>query len=142
MPRYLLDTNVVSELIRRPIAPRLGEWMNDQADSDLYLASVTLGQMIRGAERLPEGRHRQTLENWLTNVLLPRFKGRVLAFDRETATIWGRILGQGDRQGRPRPIIDAQISATAIRHHLILATRNIADHDGMGAQLLNPWTGR
>src|SRR5262245_43219119 len=119
MPRYLLDTNVVSELIRRPIAPRLAEWMSRQADSDLYLASVTLGERIRGAERLPEGRHRQTLENWLTNVVLPRFKGRVLAFDRETATIWGRILGQGDRQGRPRPIIDAQISATAIRHQLI-----------------------
>jgi predicted nucleic acid-binding protein len=116
--------------------------MNGQADSDLYLASVTLGEMIRGAERLPEGRHRQTLENWLTNVVLPRFKGRVLAFDRETAAIWGRILGQGDRQGRRRPIIDAQICATAIRHQLILATRNISDHDGMGAQLFNPWTDR
>jgi predicted nucleic acid-binding protein len=142
MPRYLLDTNVVSELIRRPIAPRVEQWMDGQADSDLYLASVTLGEMIRGAERLPEGRHRQTLENWLTNVVLPRFKGRVLAFDRETATIWGRILGEGDRQGRPRPIIDAQISATAIRHRLILATRNISDHGAMGAQVFNPWTGR
>jgi predicted nucleic acid-binding protein len=142
MPRFLLDTNVISELIRRPAAPRVVQWMGSQADTDLYLSSVTLGEMIRGAERLAEGRHRQTLENWLKTAVLARFKGRVLAFDRETATIWGRILGEGDRQGRPRPIIDAQIAATAIRHQMVLATRNTSDHAAMGAQIFNPWTGR
>lgn len=142
MPQFLVDTNVVSEVRRDKPEPRVVQWLLDQSNDDLFLASVSLGELIRGAEKLPPGPRRQHLEHWIAHEVMQRYKGRILAFDRAAAAIWGRLLGAGDRAGKLRPILDAQIAATAISRSLILATRNTADCIAMGVQVFDPWSGR
>lgn len=142
MPKFLLDTNVVSETRRPKPEPRVIEWLFDQPKDDLFLAAVSLGELVRGVEKLPVGSHRQALQQWIAHKITQDFKGRILAFDRSAAEIWGRLLGASDRVGQPRPVLDAQIAATAISRGLILVTRNTADHAAMGAQIFNPWNDR
>jgi predicted nucleic acid-binding protein len=141
MAGFLLDTNVVSELVRPRPAERVVAWVVGQAPADLYLAALTIGELTRGVERLPGGRRRDTLVRWIDRDLSRQFAGRILPFDREAAVLWGRIMGEGDRNGRPRAAADAQIAATARRHGLALATRNTADFEGMGVDLVDPWAG-
>jgi hypothetical protein len=128
VPRFLLDTNVISETGRPAPEPRVIDWLLDRPPSDLFLASVSLGELYRGLERLRDNVRRQKIERWIKVEILERYKGRILAFYREAATIWGRMLGAGERNGRPRPPVDAQITATALRYGLVLATRNTSDH--------------
>lgn len=142
MPQFLLDTNVISETARPAPEPRVIRWFTAQSQGDLFISAVTLGELFRGAAQHPDAVRRQKLEHWIDQDVLKRFKGHILAFDREAATIWGRILGFGDRTGRPRPPVDAQIAATAVRHGLVLATRNTQDHIASGLEVFNPWIGR
>lgn len=79
------------------------------------------------------------LTQWLDRDVAAQFDGRILAFDRETAVLWGDIMADGDRRGRLRPALDAQIAATAARHDLAVATRDISDFTGMGVGTLDPW---
>jgi predicted nucleic acid-binding protein len=136
---FLLDTNVVSELMRPLPEARVAEWLRQQRPADLFLASVTLGEIVRGVARLPQGPRRRELEPWVTELLPRQFAGRILAFDQETAVLWGQLMGAADRVGRPRAAADAQIAATALRHGLVLVTRNLSDFEGLIAALLNPW---
>lgn len=110
-----------------------------QAVADLFLPSVTLGELIRGVVRLPDGRKRDALVRWVRDDLPRQFEGRILSFDREAAVVWGDIMGEGDRRGRPYAAADAQIAATALRHGLTVATRNGRDFQGMGVELFDPW---
>ena len=139
MPGFLLDTNVVSELVRTAPEPKVLAWISAQAVGDLYLAAVTLGELTRGVVRLPDGRKRDRLTPWVTEDLPRQFDNRILSFDRETAVLWGTLMGNGDRSGRPYAAADAQIAATALRHGLIVVTRNSRDFQGMGVSLLDPW---
>ncbi len=106
---------------------------------DLYLSAITIGELTRGVAKLPVGQRRDKLARWIEEDLQQRFNRRILTFDQQAAVIWGRIMGDGDRQGRSRAAVDAQIAAAAIQHRLTLATRNTTDFHGMGAQLANPW---
>jgi predicted nucleic acid-binding protein len=135
---YLLDTNVISELVRP--APRKGviDWIASEAPHDLHLSSVTLGELVRGTTRLPDGRRREALRRWVLDDLRRQFEGRILPFDHEAAVIWGTIMGEGDRRGHPRSAADVQIAAIAIRFDLMLATRNTADFKGVPVRLLDP----
>jgi len=139
MPGLLLDTNVISELINPTPAPAVVAWVGGQQVGDLYLSAVTIGELARGVARLPDSRKRTNLDRWVSNTLPRQFEGRILPFDHGAAVIWGTLMGQGDRAGRPRSAADAQIAATALRHGLDIATRNLADFDGMGVTLVNPW---
>lgn len=136
---FLLDTNVVSELIRaEPHAGVIG-WVGRQRPADLFLSVVTLGELVRGVVRLPAGQRRHRLEAWVSERLPQQLEGRILVFDRQVAVIWGELLGTADRAGRPCAAVDAQIAATARRHDLVLATRNTRDFQGMNVALLDPW---
>ena len=139
MPAFLLDTNVVSELVRARPEQRVLDWVAAHLPADLYLSAITLGELIRGIAKLPTGRRRSTLRHWLDTDLRREFEGRILAFDQSTAMTWGDLMGEADRRGRPRAAIDAQIAATALQHDLTLATRNSADFAGLGVRLFNPW---
>ncbi len=141
MQALLLDTNVVSELTRRRPSPEVQRWLEEQSVECLHLSAITLGELLRGIHRLPEGAKRRRYETWVTGQLIPQFDGRILAFDREAALVWGKMLGDADRAGRPRPAIDAQIAAIAIRHGLAIATRNTRDFDGLGVDVVDPWAG-
>jgi predicted nucleic acid-binding protein len=137
---FLLDTmSSVSELVRPVPEARVAEWLRQQRAADLFLASVTLGDIVRGVVRLADDPRRRGLESWVTELLPRQFAGRILAFDQETAVLWGELMGAADRVGRTRAAADAQIAATAVRHSLVLVTRNVSDFEGLIAALLDPW---
>ena len=136
---FLLDTNVVSETIRpRPQQLVLG-WLAAQNPSDLFLAAQTIGELVRGARKVRERERRERFERWIEQDLARQFDGRVLPFDGRSAAIWGRLMGDGDREGRRPAAADAQIAAVAIRHELTLVTRNVRDFARLDVRLLNPW---
>lgn len=137
---FLLDTNVVSETVKPRPEPRLVEWFAGQLAPDLYISAVTLGELVHGARRLPDGRRRRSYESWIQRELLRDFEGRVLPFDAEAATIWGDLLAVGDRSGLSLPAVDAQIAAIARRHRMTVVTRNVRDFSLMDVPLLNPWS--
>ena len=136
---YLIDTNVVSETLKPRPEIRVVDWIGRQVASDLFLAAISLGELVRGVRGMKDGAKRERFERWLDRDLAAQFQGRILPFDREAAVIWGGIMGDGDRAGWPRPMADAQIAAVARRHGLTLATRNLRDFAGMEVALFDPW---
>jgi predicted nucleic acid-binding protein len=88
---------------------------------------------------LPDSRKKSDLQTWLDEALIPRFQGRILDMDIETALEWGVLAGESRRAGRPAPLADALIAATALRHHLTLVTRNTDDFQAFPVRLINPW---
>ena len=141
MAAFLLDTNVVSELIRPVPEERVVRWIAERPATSLHLSAVTLAELVRGVRRLASGRRRTVLERWIAVDLTEKFGERILAFDREAAVIWGELMGDADRRGQPRGAADAQIAAIALRHGLTVTTRNEADFDGLRVRTLNPWNG-
>jgi len=136
---FLIDTNVISETFRPRPAPQVLEWIGRQMAGDLFLAALSLGELVRGARRVKDRAQRERLARWINHDLATQFQGRILPFDGEAAVIWGTIMGEGDRTGRPKPMADAQIAAVALRNGLTLATRNIRDFKDMGVMLVDPW---
>jgi toxin FitB len=137
---FLLDTNVISELVRPAPEARVLHWIAGQSAADLHISALTLGELLRGVARLAAGRRREALRQWIDHDLAGQFEGRVLPFDRAAAVIWGELMGDGDRRGRPRAALDAQIAAITLAQGLILVTRNVADFQGMPVRTLDPWT--
>jgi len=140
MAALLLDTDVVSATAHADRNPAVAKWIIGQAPNELYLSAVTFGELSRGIEMLPVGRNRARLAAWLAEDVIRRFERKILAFDQAAGAIWGRLMADGTTAGRPRSALDMQIAATAIRHHLGLATRNTRDFAGTGVALVNPWT--
>ena len=135
----LLDTNVVSETVRPRPEKMVLDWIEAQIPTDLFLAAQTIGELVRGARKAREQERRERFERWIEQDLARQFDGRVLPFDGRTAAIWGRLMGDGDRAGRPPAAADAQIAAVAIQHEMILVTRNVKDFVSFEIQLLDPW---
>lgn len=139
--RYLLDTMVLSEPARPEPNPSVLAWFERQVPSDLAISVLTIGEIGRGVERLAEGRRRTELERWL-GVALPRqFEGRVLPVDVAVAQAWGTLTAEADRAGRPLPVVDGLLLATARARDLTMVTRNAGDFDGRGVPVLNPYEG-
>jgi len=136
---FLLDTNVVSEPMRPRPEPRVLGWLTEQLPADLYLAATTIGELVRGARRVPDGGRRRRLEDWVETELAMQFAGRILPFDYGAARIWGTLMGDGDRAGRTPPPADAQIAAIALQGRLTLVTRNTKHLAPLGVEVLNPW---
>jgi predicted nucleic acid-binding protein len=137
--RYLLDTNVVSELIAREPDPRVVRWVDDLDPHGVYLSVVTVGELQKGIEKLPDSRRKTDLRGWLEGDLLVRFDGRMLVLDVGAMLAWGAMMGRLERAGRPLPAMDSIIAALALHHDCTLATRNEADFEGTGVRVANPW---
>jgi toxin FitB len=138
-PGFLLGTNVVSELVAPAPEPRVLRWMTDQDPRHLFLSVITLGELAYGVARLDAGRRQERLARWLAEELTAQFAGRVLVFDHAVTVRWGELRAAAERQGRPRPTVDLQLAATAAEHSLTVATRNVADFEGLGIAIVNPW---
>lgn len=136
---YLLDTAVVCEPTRPKPDARVRAWLEAREESDLCLSVLTLGEIHQGIAQLPPGARRDSLQYWADSELSRRFHGRILPVDAETAAEWGRLSGSARASGRPLPVVDALLAATAITHHLTVVTRDVADIERCGARVLNPW---
>jgi predicted nucleic acid-binding protein len=136
--RYLLDTNIISNVIKPTPSKALLAWMQDQADLDLYVSALTVAELRRGILELPHGRRRQVLEVWFAGPEGPQalFAGRVLAFDERAALIWGKLMAEGTSRGRPRSALDMVLAATAEAHDLVVATDN--ERHFAGLKIFNP----
>ena len=137
---FLLDTNVVSEWVKPRPDPRVVAWLADVDEDRVFLSVVTLGEIRHGIERLPAGRRRERLDEWLREELPERFESRVLPIDVAVANAWGRIVAQRERTGRSISTIDAFIAATAEVHGLTLVTRNASDFRSSVKTLVDPWS--
>lgn len=136
---FLLDTCVLSETVRpRPLAAVL-EWIEAQDEPRLFLSVLTLGELRKGIAKLPGGRRKKNLAEWVDDALLPRFGARVLAIDAPVATAWGEIAGSAERAGHPVPVIDGLIAATAQVHGLAVVTRNAKHFVRCGVPVIDPW---
>lgn len=137
--RFLLDTCVLSDGAKPAAFPRLVEWLEAQDSADLAIAAVTVGELRYGIQRLPAGRKRERLKGWLDAELLPGFAERVLPLDASVAETWALLRVSGDEMGRPLPIIDGLLLATAQAHGLTFVTRNLSDVEDRGVRVLTPY---
>jgi hypothetical protein len=136
----LLDTNVVSELMRVQPEPAVLRWVNHQPQDELWLASLVAFELAFGIARLPNGDRKQRLSRAMAELFEQDFAGRVLPFDLEASAVCARLCAHRESQGRPLALADGQIAAIARVHEAVLATRNTADFEGLGVVLVNPWT--
>ena len=133
---YLIDTNVLSEVVRPKPDTRVLEWLDGVADSALHLSVLTVGEIRSGVERLKTGARRERLRLWLEHDLPAWFEDRLLPVDAAVADRWGRLSAAARR---PLPAIDSLLAATALVHGLRLVTRNTRHFAVPGLELLNPW---
>ena len=138
---FLLDTNIVSEWVKPRPNPGVMEWLAGADEDRLFLSVATLAELRYGVERLPMGRKRSQLAEWLETDLFRRFEGRVLGIDETIATGWGRLLAKADAAGRPMSAMDGFLAATADVHEITLVTRNEVDFGAAGVMTFNPWSG-
>ena len=109
--------------------------------AELAISTLVLGEISSGVARMVPGRRREALSKWLQHDLPDQFGRRVLAVDRRVAYVWGQLRAEGHVHGRPLPVIDGLMLATASVHDLVFITRNIRDCADRGVPLLDPWTG-
>ena len=124
--RYLLDTNILSDIAKPAPSPSLLAWMSEQIDEDLFIASLTVAEIRRGVLEKPAGKRRDALEAWFSGPDGPQalFAGRVLPFDENAALIWARLMADGKTRGRPRSALDTIIAAVAEAHGCTVVTDN------------------
>jgi predicted nucleic acid-binding protein len=136
--RYLLDTNIISEVVRPAPSRSLLAWMADRADEDLFVSALTIAEIRRGVLELPAGRERDRLDAWFSGPDGPSalFVGRVLPFDEAAGLIWARLMAEGTAAGRPRSALDTIIAATARANDCVIVTGN--EKDFAGVEVVNP----
>ena len=135
----LLDTNVLSELLRAQPAQGVLAWIAAQPAERLFVSAVTQAEMLLGARLLPAGKRRQQLEAALDAMFREDFAARVLPFDAGCAAPYAAVVAGRRSAGKPISQFDAQIAAIALSHRLVLVTRNLTDFQGCGLTLANPW---
>lgn len=136
---FLLDTNVVSETVRQEPKQTVLDWIEARVPTDLFLAAQSLGELVRGARKVRGEARREQFEKWIEQDLARQFDGRILPFDDRTASVWGRLMGDGGRAGRRPSAADAHIAAVALQYDLVLVTRNVKDYVNFDIRLLDPW---
>ena len=139
MSGFLLDTNVISELVKPRPNAGVSKWIDTTDESLLYISVLTFGEIRKGISLLAGGRRRVSLQSWLDHDLAVRFVGRILAIDQPTADRWGRLSAAAKTAGRPLPVIDGLLAATAIHADMTLVSRDESYLDIAGLLLFNPW---
>jgi predicted nucleic acid-binding protein len=136
--RYLLDTNVLSNITKPAPSESLIAWMAEQADQDLFITSLTVAEIRRGVLEKPAGKRRNQLDAWFTGPEGPQalFAGRVLPFDEKAGLIWARLMADGKAKGRPRSALDTIIAAVAEANDCVVVTDN--EKDFAGIEIVNP----
>ncbi|MHC2087684.1 PIN domain-containing protein [Methylobacterium sp. CM6244] len=141
MTRYLLDTNIISNVVKPQPSDSLLVWMSTQRDEDLFIASLTVAEIRRGILEKPRGKKREALERWFSGPEGPQalFMGRVLSFDDRAGLIWAQLMAAGKTAGNPRSGLDMIIAAIAGANDCVVVTDN--EKDFAGVEILNPMRG-
>jgi len=136
--RYLLDTNILCNPGKPAPSESLLAWLEGQTAEDLFISSLSVAEIWRGIQVLPAGMRRTGLEKWFAGSNGPRtlFAGRILSFDEKAALIWGRLMAEGVRIGRPRSAMDMLLAAIAEANGCILVTDN--EKHFAGLKFINP----
>lgn len=138
MTRYILDTNIISNIVKPQPSESLLAWWGKQSDQDLFVASLTIAEIRRGILEKPRGKKRDALDAWFSGPEGPQelFSGRILSFDDKAALIWARLMADGKAAGRPRSALDMIIAAVAGANDCVVVTDN--EKDFVGLEFINP----
>ena len=137
--KYLLDTCVISDLVSKRPNSSVVEFVDSLENDDIYLSVITVGEIIKGIEKLPKSKRKQELHTWLKEDLLARFGGKIIPIDNDVITEWGLLAARLESAGTPMPAIDSFIAATALTYAFVLVTRNVGDFEGSSVEIVNPW---
>jgi len=137
--KYLLDTCLISEMVKKEPNLAVVSWLDEQDEQTLFLSVLNLGELQKGISKLPDGAKKDGLQAWVTLDLVERFTGRIIDIDLNTALCWGRLQGEAERLGVKLPVMDSLIAAVAAAHGLIVVTRNVRDMERCGVKVCNPW---
>lgn len=141
MTRYLLDTNIISNVVKPKPSEPLMAWLSEQRDEDLFISSLTVAEIRRGILEKPRGKKRDALDAWFAGPEGPQalFAGRVLPFDDKAGLIWARLMADGKSAGRPRSGLDMIVAAIAGTNDCVVVTDN--ERDFAGIEIINPIRG-
>ena len=137
--KYILDTNVISELTKTNPNPKVLDFLNSLAEEDIYLSSITIGEIYFGIQKLPHGKKKEKLLSWIENKLLPRFHNKVISIDTDVMLQWAILTNELKTKGMPLPIMDSLIGATCIAKNFTLITRNEKDFQYINLKMINPF---
>jgi len=135
----LLDTNVLSELMRAKPAPQVLKWVDAQPSSELVISSITVAEILYGIARMPDGKRKQGLLDLATAMFEEDFAGNILPFDADAAVHYAEIAAESEARGKVVDMADAQIAAIGRLHDAAIATRNVRHFESLGVGLINPW---
>jgi hypothetical protein len=137
--KYLLDSCVISELVKSKPDARVVRWIEGSDEDALFLSVLTIGEIQKGIARLDDSPRKEVLQQWLDRDLRARFTTRILPITEEVALAWGATQAEAERKGAPIPTIDGLLGATAKVHNLVVVTRNRRDLIRAAGQVLDPW---
>lgn len=137
--KYLIDTCVISELIKPNKNQNVLNWIQSTYEEQLFLSVLSIGEINKGISKLPVSKKKELLGLWVEKDLKKRFIGRILGINEVIASLWGNIQGEAERKGKKMPVVDSLIAATAIVYDMVVVTRNIKDLEISGCKILNPW---
>ena len=137
--KYLLDTCVISELIKIKPNENVVSWLETQDESDLFLSVLTFGEIEKGIEKAPNKIRKKKLRIWVEEDLKQRFEGKIIPIDLEVAAQWGILQGASEKRGEPMPTIDGLIAVSGLVNNCTVVTRNILDMEQSTVELFNPW---
>ena len=136
--KYLLDTCVISELVKTSPNPIVLDWLNNTPSEGLFLSVITIGEIRKGLTKLPDSKRKNKLTEWL-NTLLEDYQDRIYSIDLAVAENWGVMQGKAEKSGMPMSSMDSLIAAIAYTHNLVLVTRNTNDFKATNLPINNPW---
>ena len=136
---YILDTNVVSELVAQEPNHHVIQWIDSIDPESIFLSVISIGEIKKGIEKLPDSKRKERFLSWLEQDLLVRFRDHIIPLDFSALLTWGQLAADLEKVGKPMPAIDSLLAATALETGYTLVTRNTADFESAGIRLLNPW---
>ena len=136
---YLLDTCVLSEFTRHQPNVRVIDWLNSIDEEKLFISAITIGEIQRGIERMPDSHRKTELLSWMNDGLITRFTERIVTIDAPTMYLWGSLVARLETVGQTKGVMDSLMIASALQNNLIIVTCNVADFLPSGVQVIYLW---